>query len=61
MPSPLAIASILASATSESCARFCSPRQTGGVSRTPNKMKKHPPVKRVAKFNTSCFATLCPF
>ena len=38
----------------------CSPRQIG-VSRTPNKMKKHPPVKRVAKFNTSCFATLCPF
>ena len=47
MPSPLAIASILANATSESCAGLSNPAQPlhFGVSRTPNKTKKHQPVK----------------
>ena len=54
MPSPPAIASILANATSENCAGLSNPAQPLhlGVSRTPNKMKKYQPVKCSTKFNT---------
>ena len=54
MPSPPAIASILANATSESCAGLSNPAQPLhlGVSYTPNKMKKHQSVKHSTKFNT---------